>query len=96
MKDLWHLLRLARARLSDSGQKMAPLLERLGDLLGLDHDHALLAEKLALSPTGDLALMSQLSLIAQRRRELEAEAFDLGDRIYGKSTKAFARSLKLR
>ena len=96
VKDLWHLLRLARVRLSDSGQKMAPLLERLGDLLGLDHDHALLAEKLALSPTGDLALMSQLSLIAERRRELEAEAFDLGDRIYGKSTKAFARSLRLR
>ena len=96
VKDLWHLLRLARKRLSRKGQKMAPMLERLGDLLGLDHDHALLAEKLALSPTGDLALMSQLSLIADRRRELEAEAFELGKRIYGEPTKAFARTLHLR
>ncbi len=96
VKDLWHLLRLARKRLSQKGRKAAPLLERLGDLLGLDHDHAMLAEKLALSPTGDPALMSQLSLIADKRRELEAEAFELGERIYGEPTRAFARTLHMR
>ena len=96
VKDLWHLLRLARKRLSQKGRKTAPMLERLGDLLGLDHDHAMLAEKLALSPTGDPALMSQLSLIADKRRELEAEAFELGERIYGEPTRAFARTLHMR
>ena len=96
VKDLWHLLRLARKRLSQKGRKAAPMLERLGDLLGLDHDHAMLAEKLALSPTGDPALMSQLSLIADKRRELEAEAFELGERIYGEPTRAFARTLHMR
>lgn len=96
VKDLWHLLRLARKRLGSQGPKAAPLLERLGDLLGLDHDHALLAEKLALSPTGDVALMSQLSLIAGRRRELEAEAFELGERIYRDPTRAFGRALRLK
>jgi len=96
VKQLWHLLRLARKRLGDRGTKLAPQLARLSDLLGHDHDHALLAEKLALSPTADLTLMSQLALIADRRREIEAEAFELGERIYADTTKAFAKSLRLR
>ncbi len=95
-KDLWHLTWLARKRISRKGQKLEPVLERLSSLLGLDHDHAVLAEKLALSPTGDLALMAQLALIADRRRELEAEAFELGDGVYGESPKAFVRGLTLR
>ncbi len=95
-KDLWHLLSLTRQRISRKGQKLAPVLERLANLLGLDHDHAVLAEKLALSPTGDLALMAQLSLIADRRRELEAEAFELGEEVYGEPPKAFVRGLLLR
>ena len=95
VKDLWHLLSLAQQRISRKGQKLEPVLERLGDLLGLDHDHAVLAEKLALSPTGDLALMAQLALIADRRRELEAEAFELGADVYAESPKAFVRGLQL-
>lgn len=96
VKQLWHLLRLARKRLRDKGDKASQRLERLGDLLGLDHDHALLAEKLALSPTADLSLMSQLALISDRRREIQAEAFELGGRLYDGTTVAFAKSLKLK
>jgi CHAD domain-containing protein len=96
VKDLWHLVWLAQARISRKGQKLEPVLERLASLLGLDHDHAVLAEKLALSPTGDLALMAQLELIADRRRELEAEAFELGGSVYGESPRAFVRDLQLR
>jgi len=95
VKDLWHLLALAQKRISRKGQRLEPLLQRLSDLLGLDHDHAVLAERLALSPTGDLSLMAQLALIADRRRELEAEAFELGEAIYGESPKTFVRSLQL-
>ena len=95
VKDLWHLLSLAHRRVSRKGQRIEPVLERLGDLLGLDHDHAVLAERLALSPTGDLALMAQLALIADRRREFEAEAFELGDDIYADLPKAFMHSLQL-
>ena len=96
VKDLWHLVWMARKRVGRKGQKLEPVLERLASLLGLDHDHAVLAEKLALSPTGDLSLMAQLALIADRRRELEAEAFELGDAVYGETPKAFVRSLTLR
>ena len=91
VKHLWHLTQLARKRLPRDSRGLAEGLERLGEILGLDHDHAMLARKLALSPPGNPSLMRQLSLIARRRRALEADAFALGADIYGKTPKAFAR-----
>jgi CHAD domain-containing protein len=96
VKDFWHLMRLARKRLPKKVAATAPNLDRLGETLGLGNDHALLAEKLALSPTGDPALMRQLALIAERRKALEAEAFALGASLYAKKPKAFADRLKLK
>jgi CHAD domain-containing protein len=96
VKDYWHLARLARKRLPKRLTRTADDLDRLGEKLGLGNDHALLAEKLALSPTGDPALMRQLALIAKRRNALEAEAFALGARLYAKKPKTFARKLKLK
>jgi CHAD domain-containing protein len=95
VKDLWHLLRLARERLPRRAGKLIPEFERLSETLGLDHDHAVLAEKLAVQPTADPALMEQLSLIAQRRRALEAEAFVLGAKLYGKRPRAFHKRVAL-
>lgn len=91
VKSLWHILRLSRKRLPRRLQHHAVGLAELGELLGLDHDHAALAEKLALSPEADLALMHQLAVIAERRRSLEMEAFALGRRLYRRKAKAFAR-----
>ncbi len=95
VKDLWHLMRLARRRLPARARRMSARLDQLGDLLGLDHDHAVLAEKLALSPTHDPALMRQLALIASERRMLETQAFALGRRIYRKAPKTFARKMRV-
>jgi CHAD domain-containing protein len=95
VKDLWHLIRLARKRLPARVVKTGASLDRLGEALGLGNDSALLAEKLALSPTGDPALMRQLALIARRRNALEAEAFALGAELYRRKPKAFARRLQL-
>jgi CHAD domain-containing protein len=94
VKQLWFLLRLDRKRLSRHAGKIAPDLERLGEVLGKDNDHALLAEKLALSPTGDISLMSQLSLIAKRRNALEAEAFALGAKLYRRKPDGFMARMK--
>ncbi|MEJ0011633.1 MAG: CHAD domain-containing protein [Bauldia sp.] len=94
VKQLWYLLRLDRKRLPKHATKVAPDLERLGEVLGQDNDHALLAEKLALSPTGDFSLMSQLSLIAKRRNALEAEAFELGAKIFKRRPEGFMGRLK--
>jgi CHAD domain-containing protein len=95
VKDLWHLIRLARKRLPARIVKTGPRLDRLGEALGYGNDAALLAEKLALSPTGDPSLMRQLALIARRRNALEAEAFSLGGELYRRKPKAFARRLEL-
>jgi CHAD domain-containing protein len=95
VKALWHLLVLTRKRLPTRARGLARRLENLGNMLGLDNDHALLAEKLALSPEGDLSLMNQLGVIAKRRHALEAEAFALGRRAYARNPKAFARRFRL-
>jgi CHAD domain-containing protein len=95
VKRLWHLVRLARRQLPGQGRRLATRLDRLSELLGLDHDHAMLAEKLALSPAGDPALLRQLSVIAERRRALEAEAFKLGASVYRRKPRAFARRVHL-
>jgi hypothetical protein len=96
VKELWHLVRLARKHLPKRAGGLAVRLERLAELLGLDHDHAVLAERLALSPGGDPALLHQLSLIAKERRALEAEAFALGARIYRDKPKRFRRQMRLK
>lgn len=96
VKDLWHLIRLARERLPPAIVERASKLKRLGETLGLDHDHAMLAERLALSPEGDPALMQQLSLIAKQRVALEAEAFALGAKAYRQKPRKFRRRLRVR
>ena len=95
VKDLWHLLALAEKRLPKDLSAEREDLARLGELLGQDHDHAVLAERLALSPEADPALMRQLAVIAGARRQLEQEAFALGRRLYGDKPKRFTRRVKL-
>jgi hypothetical protein len=95
-KDFWHILLLARNRLPKTTRRTAKRLNRLGELLGVDNDHALLAEKLALSPSAGHQLMSQLALISKQRNALEAEAFALGRRVYRRKPKAFSRRTRVR
>jgi|SRR5579871_3025565 len=96
VKDYWNLIKLCHQRLPRRIRSIAVDLARLGDLLGLDHDHAVLAERLALSPEPDPGLMRHLALIDRERRRLEEEAFQLGAILYGHKPKRQARRLKLR
>jgi CHAD domain-containing protein len=96
VKHLWHLIRVARRRLPTRQRRLAADLDRLAEILGRDHDHAVRAERLALSPSGDLSLMRQLGLIAERRRNLEAEAFALAAKLYKRRPRAFAKRLSIR
>jgi CHAD domain-containing protein len=95
VKNLWHLIRLGRKRLPRAATMTADELERLGDLLGRDHDHAVLAEKLALSPHADHGLMGQLAIIARKRHALESDALKLGARVYSTKPKKFAGRMRL-
>jgi CHAD domain-containing protein len=96
VKVLWHLVRLGRKRLPDSVRRTDDDVDRLGDVLGYDHDHAVLAERLALAPDADHSLMRQLSMIAKERQSLEKEAFMLGERIYRRKPRAFASEARLK
>ncbi|MCB1487879.1 MAG: CHAD domain-containing protein [Bauldia sp.] len=95
VKTLWHLICLGGKRVPKPIRGMADDLGRLGDLLGYDHDHAVLAERLALSPEANHSLMRQLSMIAAERHALESEAFAIGRKVYKRKPKAFARKARL-
>ena len=94
VKHLWHLLRLSRKRLPADARKTARQLEKISSLLGLDHDNAILATKLVDRPAGP-ELMSQLSLIAGKRRSLERDAFARGERLYRRKRRRLRRALTL-
>jgi CHAD domain-containing protein len=93
-KDLWYHHRLLAEAWPGPVKAFADEADRLGKLLGDDHDLATLSERLdddIAPPSVDVALIEQL--IAARRAELQAEAFELGRRIYAEKPKAFARRL---
>jgi hypothetical protein len=63
-------------------------------VLGLDHDHAVLAERVALAPEAG-PVSGQLALIAERRRGLADEAFAVGGELYAAKPKEFAKRNRL-
>jgi len=93
-RHLWHLLRMGRDLIPRRASRFTASLDQLIEILGLDHDHALLAERLALAPH-DPGLQRQLALIADRRRGMEADAFTLGADLYDRKATAFAHRYRL-
>jgi hypothetical protein len=70
----------------------------LTELLGDDHDLAVLAARLSdgaapLTPAVDAQCAELLALVEQRSDELRADAVRLGRRVYAESPKAFAGRL---
>jgi CHAD domain-containing protein len=94
VKDLWYHQRLLRNAWNAPLKALAQESHRLADLLGDDHDLAVLAEKAADWP-GSAALDNETlqSLIAERRAELQGEALELGRRIYAEKPKAYGRRI---
>lgn len=93
-KDLWYHHRLLADAWPGPVKAFAGEADRLGKLLGDDHDLATLSERLDGvddAPSVDLGQVQEL--VAARRAELQAEAFELGHRIYSEKPKAFARRL---
>jgi CHAD domain-containing protein len=83
VKDLWYQERLLADTWPGVMKAQAKEAKALSELLGDDHDLAVLAERVQ-----DAEL---LELIARRRAELLDEARALGRRIYAEAPKAFAR-----
>jgi CHAD domain-containing protein len=94
-KDLWYHLRLLRPAWRPVLEPLADQAHELSDRLGDDHDLVVLRERL--DQTGIALTAKQREylddLIERRRRELQAEAFALGERLYAEKPKHFARRI---
>ncbi len=93
-KDLWYHLRMLKPMAPGIVGGHADEADELSDLLGDDHDLAILRKDLERS-AGELAidLDAVLELIDHRHAELLAEALDVGQRLYAEPCKAFHRRL---
>jgi CHAD domain-containing protein len=89
VKDLWYHERLLEELWPEVLPAQAKEAKRLSELLGDDHDLAVLGEALAAAGEDDV-----LPLVAERRGELEHEAFGLGARVYADRPKAVRRRLE--
>lgn len=95
VKDLWYHDRLLAPTCGGAVRGQAKELHRLADLLGDDHDLAVLRGEL----TRDAApvpvdLDAVVALIDHRREELQTEALRLGQRVYAERPKAFRRRMR--
>lgn len=96
VKDHGHHCRLLRLVWPPVLTLRAEVLNDLGDLLGEDHDLAILRDRLHADPDrygGEVAVAATSALIARRRTERQEAAVTLGRRIYADRPKALRRRL---
>ncbi|MGI8674423.1 MAG: CHAD domain-containing protein, partial [Thermoleophilaceae bacterium] len=91
-KDLWYHSRILEPVWPGAMKAQIDAADELGELLGEDHDLAILHRRAgdhgdALGSAEDLVAL--LGTIAQRRLELSTRAFSLGRLLYAESPKAF-------
>ena len=97
VKDLWYHLRILNPLWPEVMDALTAQASRLADLLGKEHDMAVLAQTLAAEPEafGDAAgVEALLGLIERHRQNLRAEARLLGQRLYADKRKRFVERLE--
>lgn len=91
VKDHWYHCRLLRKIWPEQMSARIDELKRLSDFLGDDHDLAVLGKVLRTEGNELQGDTATLMCLAQRRQiELRAEARDLGERLYGKTSGCLA------
>jgi CHAD domain-containing protein len=95
VKDLWYHERLLAPTCGPAARGQVKDLDRLSDLLGDDHDLALLRQVL-IEPSPPMAvdLDALVGVIDYRRGELQSEATSIGERVYCETPKAFRRRMR--
>ncbi|HEY2600271.1 MAG TPA: CHAD domain-containing protein [Thermoleophilaceae bacterium] len=94
VKDLWYSVQILEAAEPRRMKSLAQDAHKLSELLGDDHDLVVLEQHIdgqadAFPHPAAAALLRVMS--EQRRRELEAQAFELGSGVYRESPRAFVR-----
>ena len=95
VKDLWYALRLVEPICGPTVNGQAKEAHRLADLLGDDHDLALLRARLERLDGLVAADVGEVfGLIDYRRGELQDEAVHIGQRLYLETPKQFRRRVR--
>ena len=95
VKDLWYELRLMSEVSGPSVRGQAKDAHALADLLGDDHDLAVLRDRLlGISGAVPADVDAVLGLLDHRRSQLQAQAVALGERVYAERPKPFVRRLR--
>jgi CHAD domain-containing protein len=95
VKDLWHAAQLLRSTAPNQMKKLARRAHHVSDLLGEDHDLAVLMER-ARAQSGLLTpveLEKLTRLIAHRRKRLQQEALKRAGRLYKRKPGKLARAV---
>lgn len=96
-KDLWYHARILEPAWPGGVGAIVAATDELGDLLGLDHDLALLREAIEEHGAAVVDATQVGALVAavdERRAELERVAFAIGARVYADKPKAFVRRVE--
>lgn len=91
VKDLRYQQQLLRPAWEEMLSAQAKAAKDLGELLGDDHDLAVLDARVR--GLDDRGIEAVIELIERRRRELQDEAFHLGSLVYAESPKRFAKRI---
>jgi CHAD domain-containing protein len=93
-KDLWYHLRLLTPTSAGIVGGQAKEAHRLSDLLGDDHDLAVLRDRLESTESEFVVDVGPVfELIDHRREQLQRQAMLVGERLYAETPKAFRRRL---
>ncbi len=96
-KYLWHQLQLLDPFLLEQYQALGEQAHRLTQLLGADHDLAVLRQILTNDPLsygGRRVLSGLLPLLEDRRKELQRQALILGQHVYHDQPKIFIEKVE--
>ncbi len=97
VKDLWYVAQITRAAAPKRMTRLAKQAHQLSDLLGDDHDLAVLRSYIEAHPRSfddTASRRALLGVLDRRRQSLQQEAIDLGRRVYKAPPKRFARSVE--
>jgi CHAD domain-containing protein len=91
-KDLWHATQIVRPAAPKKLKRLSKRAHRLADLLGDDHDLAVLRDYVERNPQAfedESSRRSLLAVLDRRREALQRKALKLGDRLYAQPPKRF-------
>lgn len=93
-KDLWHAAEFLEVAAPKRFSQLAADAHQLADLIGDDHDLAVLTDRIGeealAAGLGDEALEPLLTAIRRRRKKLQRRALRLADEVYGRKASRYA------